>query len=141
MGRKRKTGTPDATMQLDAVVDDLEEIAAPDLMQVHAMSAPPPLPPKKAGASAWLVGGAVVVIAAAAAVGIGLGLRSMRPGPAPTPAAASEPAPAAPEPAPEVVAEEPAEEPTEAAGPTVQMEEFVFDDEEPAAEEAPTPSE
>lgn len=133
MGRKRNPGTPDATMQLDAVVDDLEEIEAPVLAEMHLDSmAPPPLPPKRAGASAWLVGGLVVVLAACAAIGIGLVLRATRTGAAPTPAAAATP------PAPETpAAEEPATEPA-----TVQMEAIVFDDEvaaEPAAEEEPEP--
>ncbi|MCA9608817.1 MAG: hypothetical protein KC619_24605 [Myxococcales bacterium] len=133
MGRKRKPGTPDATMQLDAVADDFEVIDAPSL-DAMGPGAPPPLPPKKAGTSAWLVGGLVVVLAAAAAVGIGLVLRSMRT-PAPTPAAAAEPPPAPQTPvaeAPEAPAEAPA---------TVQMEAIVFDEGEVDEGAEPDPAE
>ncbi|MBX3271944.1 MAG: hypothetical protein KF729_16870 [Sandaracinaceae bacterium] len=143
MGRKRKPGTPDATMQLDAIVDDLEEIEAPALLR---STAPPPLPPRQPNKSTWLIGGAVVLIAATAAVGVGLALRA--PSAGATPAAASAPPPSAPAAPREVARTEQArtqiaptqvaqEEPAADDGPAhVQLEAFVFDDEAPPNEQA-----
>jgi len=70
--RKKPVATGGATMQLDAVVDDLEEV--PDvggLADLPRGTAPPPLPPKKAGAGAWIAGVAVVLLMTGAGLGIG----------------------------------------------------------------------
>jgi len=84
-----------ATMQLDAIVDDLEEFETPGDL-AHALSGPPPLPPKKASKAMWVVGGLVVLIASGAAVGIGLFLFG---GSEPAAPATEASAPAEPEPA------------------------------------------
>ncbi|HBQ16512.1 MAG TPA: hypothetical protein DEF51_37050 [Myxococcales bacterium] len=73
-GGKRRENAPGggATMQLDAVIDDLEEV--PDvggLADLPRGTAPPPLPPKKAGAGAWVAG--IAVVALMAGLGLGFG--------------------------------------------------------------------
>lgn len=73
-GGKRRENPPGggATMQLDAVIDDLEEV--PDvggLADLPRGTAPPPLPPKKAGAGAWVAG--IAVVALMAGLGLGFG--------------------------------------------------------------------
>lgn len=131
MGRKRSSGPPAGagggeTMQLDALVDDFEEVDIPDL----GSHAPPPLPPEKAGFGVWIAGGLVVLLAAGVAIGIGLYLKT-----------SSEPAPAASAPAP------PAEEPPAEESPAtrIQMDDIVFGDEpaegEPAEGAEPAASE
>ena len=73
-GGKRRENAPGggATMQLDAVIDDLEEV--PDvggLADLPRGTAPPPLPRKKVGAGAWVAG--IAVVALMAGLGLGFG--------------------------------------------------------------------
>lgn len=64
----KRAPVPDGgkTMQLDAVVDELEEVALPP-----NLAAPPPLPPKKTSKGMVIVG--VVIVLLAAGLGIGAG--------------------------------------------------------------------
>lgn len=128
-GRRREVPDGGKTMQLDAVVDELEEIAAPDL---GGSTKPPPLPPKKASKGALIAGVVIVLLAAALGVGAGAILLGEPEAPAgPTPpvaregAAPSEPAAAD---APTDEAEAPGDE-----GDVVQIDEVVFG----AQDEAP----
>jgi hypothetical protein len=123
------------TMQLDAVVDGMEDVAvAPDVS--HAMSRPPPLPPARISKGMWIVGALIVL--AMAGLGIGAGAYMLGGGgDAPTATAATPaPAPTA-APTPEV-AVEPGE--GEAPSGVVQLDEIVFDDTtEETGEESPEP--
>ncbi len=108
MAGKKREDIPDAgaTMQLDAIVDDLDDIAAPG---GYGPSMPPPLPPKKVSPVVWVIGGLVVALMIALGVGAGFVLFGGEAEPVVQPAPAAEPGPG-----------------------VVQMEEVVF---EPAAEE------
>lgn len=107
------------TMQLDAMVDDMEEVEPPgDLLD--RVSAPPPLPPKKVSTTMWIVGGLVVFVGAGAALGIGLYMMSTT---TDTPETA---APEEPPPAPAVPPEDDTEEASPDETPNVVMDEFVF---------------
>lgn len=111
-----------ATMQLDAVVDDMEELAPPALS--HAEGAPPPLPPKKVSTGMWVAGGAVVLVAAGLALGVGFMLFG---GETP-PAAASSEEVVEPPPAPAEAVAPPTEEPAVEAEPaSIQMDDIVFE--------------
>lgn len=121
MARDEKRGPAGgATMQLDAIADDLEEFDAPDL--AHQMSAPPPLPPKKAGKGVWIAGALVVILATGLGLGVGLYVLNRSPEPAATDQAVAEPA---------TQAEQGAEATGEAGADgenVVSLEEVVFDD-------------
>ncbi len=106
------------TMQIDAFVESMEELG--DLGP--GASLPPPLPPKKASRGMWIVGAIVVLLAAGLGIGAGWFLLAGQSPPAPAAMPAS-PAPAAPQ---------PAEEP-EAPPEVMQLDEVVFDSDEPAA--------
>lgn len=117
-GNKRSRPDPGATMQIDAIVDQLEDLGDSDFGP-----APPPLPPKRASKAMWIVGALVVLLMAGLGVGLGVYLFG---GSEPAPAAvAAPPPPAAPEPAPAVDRAEPQPD-------VVQMDEVVFGAEEPA---------
>lgn len=108
MAGKRREDIPDAgaTMQIDALTDDLEELGP----SVPAL--PPPLPPKKASTAMWVIGVLVVVLMMALGVGAGFVLFGSEPAPVVQPAAEPrEPEETAPAPADDVV----------------QMEEVVFE--------------
>jgi hypothetical protein len=72
-GRRRSAEASDGnrTMQLDAVVDELEEVAPPPDVGADA-AAPPPLPPKKPSKAIWIVGALVIVVAAGLGIGVGV---------------------------------------------------------------------
>ncbi len=127
-GRKGSTGGG-ATMQLDAIVDDLEEIDAPRL---GGAGLPPPLPPKKASRGVWIVGALVVVIATSLGLAVGFafltgsseGEASAPAAPGPVGAAASPDSAAEPS----IEGAAPAEDPEEEAEPNVvSLDEIVFD--------------
>jgi hypothetical protein len=106
-------------MQIDAFVDGMEDLG--DLGPGAPL--PPPLPPKRASKAMWIVGVIVVLLAAGLGIGAGwfiLAGETAPVAPAAVPAPAPAPPPAAPEAAPEVM----------------QLDEVVFDSDEPAA---PTP--
>ncbi|HJL20565.1 MAG TPA: hypothetical protein RMH99_33215 [Sandaracinaceae bacterium LLY-WYZ-13_1] len=118
------------TMQLDAVVDDLEEVAPPDV----GTGRPPPLPPKKPKTALYVVAGIVILLAAG--LGVGAGAVLLGDDPAPEGAAAPPPdaAPGEAQPATAEAAETapPADEPAdEAEGEedVVEVEAFVIDHE------------
>jgi hypothetical protein len=122
-GNKRSRPDPGATMQIDAIVDQLEDLGDSDFGP-----APPPLPPKRASKAMWIVGALVVLLMAGLGVGLGVYLFG---GSEPAPAAvAAPPAPALPAPAP--AAPEPAVDRAEPQPDVVQMDEVVFGAEEPA---------
>jgi len=103
-------------MQIDAFVDGMEELG--DLGPGAPL--PPPLPPKKASKGMWIVGVLVVLLAAGLGIGAGWFLLA---GQQPT---APLPVPPAPRPVAEPV------EP-EAPPEVMQLDEVVFDSDEPAA--------
>lgn len=82
VGRRREpVRDPGATMQIDALVDDMEDVAPPP-------GTPPPLPPARERGSAlvWIAGALVIVLAIGLAVGVGWLLFSAdEPEPLPTP--------------------------------------------------------
>lgn len=127
--RKKPVATGGATMQLDAVVDDLEEV--PDvggLADLPRGTAPPPLPPKKAGAGAWIAGVAVVLLMTGAGLGIGYYVLGWgQPAQAPQAAAPRAEVEAAEELAEPEQADDQAE--AEPAEDVVQLDEFVIDHE------------
>lgn len=109
MAGKKREDIPDAgaTMQLDAIVDDLEDIVPPG---AYGPSMPPPLPPKRVSPVMWLVGGLVVALMIALGVGAGFVLFGGEAEPVVQPAApAAEPDPGVVQ-MEEVVFEAPAEE-------------------------------
>lgn len=105
------------TMQIDALVESMEELGNLG----PGASLPPPLPPKKASKAMWIVGALVVLLAAG--LGIGAGWFLLVDG---APSAAPSPTPAPPEPAAAGAPDEPE---------VMQLDEVVFDSDEPA--EAP----
>lgn len=121
-------------MQLDAIADDLEEVAVPDLGEGVSQGAPPPLPPKKAGASVWIIGALVVLLATGLGLGVGLYVLNTSTPETPTAAAApAEPEPEAAEPEPE------ASEAEEPATNVVSLDDVVFDGTEEPADDEPAP--
>jgi hypothetical protein len=131
-GRKRQD-IPDAgaTMQIDAIADELEDYEAADELG----AAPPPLPPQRRSKAAWIVGGLVVLLAAGLGIAAGVVLLGGE-DPPPTPTASPAPAPANP-PAPPAAAASPTPAPAEAAPAppgereVLQMDEIVFGQDEP----------
>lgn len=128
------------TMQLDAVVDSMEDVAvAPDVGPV--MSRPPPLPPPKISKGMWIVG--VLIVLAMAGLGIGAGAYMLGSG-GDTPTATAPSTPATPGPTAGTPSEGTPGEGTPSEGTpsegepsgVVQLDEIVFDD---SAEETPPP--
>lgn len=76
------------TMQLDALVDELEEVAPPPGLG-HGETRPPPLPPKKTSKGMLVVG--IVIVLLAAGLGIGAGAYLMGTPDAPPPEALTDP--------------------------------------------------
>lgn len=132
---RKSIPTGGATMQLDAIADDLEEVAVPDLGP--SMPAPPPLPPKKASTSVWIIGALVVLLATG--LGLGVGLYVLNSSTPETPTAAAPPA----EPEAPVEPEEAAEPEATDDGThnVVSLDDVVFDGTEEPAEEEAAPSE
>ena len=117
MAGKKREESPDAgaTMQIDAIADDLEDIEAPGgYLPDPGPSLPPPLPPKRVGKAVWVVGGLVVVLMIALGVGAGFVLFG---GDDPAPVA-----PASPPPTESTEPEAPAAEPE-----VMQIDEVVFE--------------
>jgi hypothetical protein len=125
---ERAPGTPTgaATMQIDALVDDMEELPGEEEPAFRG-SGPPPLPPKRVNKAVWIVG--IFVILLASGLGVGFGILVFGGAKRPPPAVVRT-APAHPPPAP---AKAPAAEPPD----VVQMDEVVFDVEESAPPAAP----
>jgi hypothetical protein len=123
MARRTDKRDPGRTMQIDALVDELEDLGPPS----DFGPAPPPLPPKRAGKTMWIVGALVVLLMAGLGIGLGVFLFG-----APEPSAATRaPAPApVPQPSPAEPSTPPA--PAEPRD-VVQMDEVVFGAERPAA--------
>lgn len=128
MAGKRRGEIRDAgaTMQVDALVDELEDLGPPS----NFGPAPPPLPPKKASKLVWVVGALVVLLAAALGIGAGIYILGGETPPPVTQAPQEIARPAAAPPAAEPTAAEPA--PAEPAHDVVQMDEVVFGADEPA---------
>lgn len=123
------------TMQLDAVVDSMEDVAmAPDLGP--RMSGPPPLPPQRISKGMWVVG--VLIVLAMAGLGIGAGAYVLGGGGETATAAPPTPAPSAARAGAESGPEAPSAEGEEEPSGVVQLDEFVFDEN---TEETPPPSE
>jgi hypothetical protein len=140
MARRKRQDIADAsaTMQIDAIADQLEDYEAQDELG----AAPPPLPPPRRSNAVWLVGGLVVLLAAGLGIAAGVLFSGDSSTPTPPPAAvgraAPEPSapvaedrPTSPEPTPEQAPPEGAEpagsEPAEAPA-VLQMDDIVFGD-------------
>src|SRR5688500_2959931 len=102
---------PGATMQIDALVDDMEDVDDPNAFGV---SRPPPLPPKKPAKIMYVIGVLVVLLAAGLGVVAGLFFFGYL-GPTTAPETVAMPPPPPPQPAPEPPPVEPP------AGNVVQM--------------------
>jgi hypothetical protein len=121
-----------ATMQIDAFVDELEDVGA------RGPSRPPPLPPKKPGKLAWVAGILVVLLMAGLGVGLGLTVFGVEDDGGPGPVVVTNPRNDPQSLVPDAGAQTIGTPPPDNANPNVvQLDEVVFDPAQPAPAPAP----